>query len=331
MTLSRDQELPLVSIVVLLQQHADVIGAAMASCLSQAYTHVEVIVVSDGSDERAWEIVRRYEPRVRIVRVPRQAGSCVARNVGLAYATGPFVLFHDGDDLLFPDRLWHDLDIFAQHPATDMVISLNRWFEDGASFPYDPEPVCRRERRLLQHLSSLTGASDTALAGLLHGGGPQHSCIVYRTAVVRGLGGYAEGTEPYADRELLFRAVCRRARVSLNPRVTCAWRVYDSPRRLTPALRPDDAVRRLALANRYASVLGQTGLLGRPPLRQALIAHVLEQVCAYANARREPEVARSAMRLASWLDQDERRPPTTVRAPSVLTLAAVLTDTTSRV
>lgn len=294
-----------VSIVVPLHDHADVVGASLESCLAQDHAEVEVIAVDDCSRDGSLDVARRYEPRVRVVRAPRHVGSCGARNIGLAHARGDFVLFHDSDDLLFPRRLTDDFDALARQPAACVIVSANRWFTSGARGSVDARPIHRRERRLLRRMAAVTGAVPDALACLLRYGGPQHSCVLYRTAFVRALGGFADGTEPYADRELLFRALCQRPTVALNPRVTCGWRVWRSPARMTSVLRGDDFERRLALATRYAATLDRTGWLRHDPVRRALIAHVIGWVYDYAARCGDTPVAAAALRLVARLTRGD--------------------------
>ena len=292
-------QLPAVSILVPLHNEASVIRTSIESCLAQRYPNIEIIVVSNCCQDLAVEIARGYEPFVRIVQVAQRVGAGVERNVGLSHATGDFVLFHETDDLQFPDRLWHDLEV-AYHARADVVISLNRWLKDGEPLLYTPEPICRRERRLLSHIRSVSGAPERSLISMLQYGGPQPSCVLYRTSVVRALGGCVDHTQPYAGRELLFRALCRGATVAVNPRITSARRLHDDPSHVTP-VHEDDHIKRLALAKQYAAAMEEAGLLRHGSLRKALIAHVIDRVYEYAKEHRHPEVASAALNLFALL------------------------------
>jgi hypothetical protein len=218
----------------------------------------------------------------------------------LSHAIGDFVLFHESDYLLFPDRLWHDLDAVAREPRADVVISVDRWLRDGESPLYNPEPICRRERRLLHHMTSVPGATERSLISMLQYGGPQRGCVLYRTPVVRAIGGYADGMERYADRELLFRVLCRGATLTVNPRVTFAWRRDHAVRHASTRLN-DDHVQRLALAKRYTAALERARLLDCEAVKNALIAHVMEHVYDYAMRRRHHEISDAALNLAAAL------------------------------
>lgn len=295
-------KLPFVSILVSLHHCEDTARASIDSCLAQQYRNVEVIVIDDCSKHSTSELARSYEPWVRLVRVPQNLGMSVGRNVGLSYAIGDFVLFPEPDDLLFPDRLRHDLEA-ARGPRADIVISVNRWFKHGETIRYDAGPICRRERRLLRHITSIAGTTEGALTSMLQYGAPPQSCILYRTSVVRALGGYVDDCIFYAERELLFRAICRGATVAVNPLVTSARRFHELPSVVTHAPRQDDLLQELALAKRYTFALERAGLMHHALLRQALIAYVIDRVYEYAKDV-HPELADAALNVVAAIEND---------------------------
>lgn len=78
------------------------------SVLQQSYRDLEVITVNDCSPDGSGEILDAYaarDPRVRVLHLPANVGPGRARNAGLPYATGDFVLFLDGDSTLAPGAL----------------------------------------------------------------------------------------------------------------------------------------------------------------------------------------------------------------------------------
>lgn len=81
---------------------------ALDSLLAQTYEYWRAIVVDDQSRDTTTELAARYvarHPRIEVLRLRRNAGLPAARNAGLAQVTEPFVMFLDGDDVLFPDAL----------------------------------------------------------------------------------------------------------------------------------------------------------------------------------------------------------------------------------
>src|ERR1700761_152993 len=106
----KSDKLPLVSVLVRLSDNSGAVKDSIESCLAQRYPNVETIIVDNGAAAASAEIALSYEPRVRVVKMLRKVSMCVARNIGLSHAMGEFILFHEGDDLLFPDRFWQDIE-----------------------------------------------------------------------------------------------------------------------------------------------------------------------------------------------------------------------------
>ncbi|MFD4959673.1 glycosyltransferase [Microbacterium sp. NPDC058389] len=97
---------PLVSIVIPVFNDADVVAAAIRSCLRQTLSNVEVVVVDDASTDDTAEIVQEFaevDARVRLFRQDGNKSAYQARRVGIHAARGEYLLFLDGDDELAGD------------------------------------------------------------------------------------------------------------------------------------------------------------------------------------------------------------------------------------
>jgi glycosyltransferase involved in cell wall biosynthesis len=312
----KSEKMPLVSILFPLLDDAEATKDSIEACLAQRYPNLETIIVDNGAGTASTEIGCSYGPRVRVVQIPQKVSAWAARTIGLSHAFGEFILFHESDAQLFPDRLWQDIE-FATQPRTDIVISLDRWLREGEPLSFNPEPVCRRERRLLRSMEGISGDPQQALIALLQYGGPQHSCVLYRTSIVRALARYSDGTEIYEERELLFRALCRGATAVLNPRVTSARRFYAEKESRTSSQSTHESVRRLELAKHYAIALAEAGLFHEERLIQALVYHIRERVYEYARQRQHLETSDAALNLiASLRKGDQSNSVFEARSPS---------------
>lgn len=110
------------SVIVPTSNRAELALRAIDSALAAGAA--EVVVVDDASVDRTWErLGERYgaEPRVRAMRLERNAGPSVARNRGFAAASGDAVLFLDSDDTLTPDALALAEAAFGVVPALQFV------------------------------------------------------------------------------------------------------------------------------------------------------------------------------------------------------------------
>ena len=93
-----------VSVIVPVYNVETYIEECMDSLYKQTFTDVEVIFVDDRGADNSISIVREYihthqlEDSWRIVEMPENGKPARARNYGLSYATGDYVLFVDADD-----------------------------------------------------------------------------------------------------------------------------------------------------------------------------------------------------------------------------------------
>src|ERR1700683_4342178 len=97
---------PFVSILIDTYNHEKFIEQAIISALEQDFpsSEREIIVVDDGSSDGTPEIVRKFEPHVRLIRKPN-GGQASAFNAGIPECKGEIVSFLDGDDWWIPNKL----------------------------------------------------------------------------------------------------------------------------------------------------------------------------------------------------------------------------------
>jgi glycosyltransferase involved in cell wall biosynthesis len=90
---------PFISVLIDTYNHERFIEQAVTSVLEQDVgdTEREIIVVDDGSSDRTPELVRRFEPRLRLIR-KANGGQASAFNAGIPECSGEIVAFLDGDD-----------------------------------------------------------------------------------------------------------------------------------------------------------------------------------------------------------------------------------------
>jgi GT2 family glycosyltransferase len=101
--------LPLVSVVMTAHNCEDTVEAAIESVLMQDYPNLEVVVCDDASTDRTWSILNAMSLRtggsVRALRLARNSGTYLAKNVAVTEAKGDFIMFQDSDDYSHPMRV----------------------------------------------------------------------------------------------------------------------------------------------------------------------------------------------------------------------------------
>jgi glycosyltransferase involved in cell wall biosynthesis len=113
---------PRVSVIVDTYNHERYIQQAMASVLQQDFPadDTEVLVVDDGSTDATSEILRQFEPRIRVIR-KANGGQASAFNVAIAQTSGDIVAFLDGDDWWDKSKLSAVVEAFDKNPSIAAV------------------------------------------------------------------------------------------------------------------------------------------------------------------------------------------------------------------
>ena len=124
----------LISVIVPCYNQAHFLTEAIASILSQTYSHYEIVVVDDGSTDNTAEVAGRF-PGVRCV-CQDNRGLAAARNTGILSSNGDYLVFLDADDRLLPHALKAGLDCLSAHPECAFVAGrCARIGGDGQSLP----------------------------------------------------------------------------------------------------------------------------------------------------------------------------------------------------
>ncbi|UCF90939.1 MAG: glycosyltransferase [Desulfobacterales bacterium] len=121
---------PLVSVIIPAYNRGWILREAVDSVLAQDFRDFELIVVDDGSTDNTREILRAYEPDIR-VRHQSHQGVSAARNTGIAAAAGKLVTFLDSDDLWLPPKLACQVEFFDSNPEAVICQTQELWVRNG--------------------------------------------------------------------------------------------------------------------------------------------------------------------------------------------------------
>lgn len=103
------------------------------SVASQTLRSLEVIIVNDASVDKSLNIADSFakkDPRFTVVSHQKNLGLGGSRNTGVRHATGKYLYFLDGDDLL-PTKALAQLVAAAEKHNADIVLSDAYVFQDG--------------------------------------------------------------------------------------------------------------------------------------------------------------------------------------------------------
>ncbi|MGB3755202.1 MAG: glycosyltransferase family 2 protein [Rivularia sp. (in: cyanobacteria)] len=112
----------LLSIIIPTYNRPHFLPRAVNSALQQTIEEVEVIVVDDGSDK---PVSLPEHSRLSVIRLAKNSGNAVARNVGLKAAKGQYVTYLDDDDQLLPSMAQVSLDALKNTTLPKPVAALS--------------------------------------------------------------------------------------------------------------------------------------------------------------------------------------------------------------
>ena len=182
----------LISVVMPVYNRAPLVGEAIESILGQTYEHLELIIVDDDSTDQSVVVIQQYrDPRIRLIRLPKNRGPSVARNIGNEAARGTYIAVMDSDDIALPQRLEKQLAFMEAHPEVGLC---------GCSV-HSIDEVGQRKKGAWQ------ASSDPTLcrANLVFGIPFHHATWLVRRAIYEQLT-YRTEWEPVADFDFMVEA-----------------------------------------------------------------------------------------------------------------------------
>ena len=182
---------------------------AVASALAQTLLPDVIVCVDDGSKDGTLRVLRDLEAehagKVRVLAGPNR-GAGVARNRGLAEATGTYVQFLDADDELDPGKLEAQVWL-AKHENADLVVGADRYVSREGS------------------VRTRVPASGNPWLHLMAGNLGNTVSNLWRRSAVESIGGWSEGLKSSQESDLMSRLLQNGATVAVDPepRATVYW------------------------------------------------------------------------------------------------------------
>lgn len=165
---------------------------AIESVLAQTYSDFRFLIVDDCSTDQSARLAESYaDPRIEVMRLPKNVGQTAALNLGLKRASTRWIARMDADDYSAPRRLEEQMKALERSPGIHCVGTAAWEFSD------DPKVVHNVVRRP-------EGEAKIRRAALL-GQGIIHGSIVIERQPLLEAGGYDERYRYASDRELFIR------------------------------------------------------------------------------------------------------------------------------
>lgn len=184
----------MISIIIPYIDEHDYLAEAISSAAGRLEVEKEIIVVCN-----APHIPEGYNPipegneDLLFIHEP-QTGSAYARNAGLKQAKGEWVQFLDVDDLLHPDKIFHQI----HHTTADVVVSPHTYlFLNGSK-------------------ENSKWLPEDLWVGLLNSGLGSTSSMLWRREALVETGGWSTDYQSHQEYELLFRLASAGKRIEPN-------------------------------------------------------------------------------------------------------------------
>ena len=106
-----------ISVIIPVYNAALLIDRCLDSVFAQNGIYkTEVILIDDGSTDNSVEIIKNRREQSQIILLQQKnAGPAVARNKGLAIASGKYAAFLDADDYWLPDFFQQTISFLCEH------------------------------------------------------------------------------------------------------------------------------------------------------------------------------------------------------------------------
>jgi glycosyltransferase involved in cell wall biosynthesis len=96
---------PLISIVIPVFNAGKTLQSTIESVLNQSYKNIELIIVDGESVDNTNEIINQYNKNINIFICEKDNGIYDAMNKGIVAASGDWLLFLGGDDVLYDSEI----------------------------------------------------------------------------------------------------------------------------------------------------------------------------------------------------------------------------------
>ncbi len=166
-------EQPLVTIGCAVYNGEKTLARALEPLVGQDYANVELLIADDCSTDRSWEICGAYarrDPRVRLIRNPRNIGLTANFNHLIDEAKGKYFLFADQDDVRDPTFVRKTVAALEAEPGAVLCQShIGAFIGDPADLKYivTLKGLEGIRSRMARGWQLLTHASDLIIYGLI--------------------------------------------------------------------------------------------------------------------------------------------------------------------
>lgn len=122
-----------ISVIIPVYNAQDTIEPTVHSVTSQSYQNLEIILVNDGSTDTSYEICKKLQLEDSRIKIfdKENGGVASARNIGIAHATGQYIIHADSDDIVLPNAYLNLINEANRSNAAIVVGGYYSGFENN--------------------------------------------------------------------------------------------------------------------------------------------------------------------------------------------------------
>jgi len=121
---------PLVSVIIPIYNSELYLENCINNILKQTYKNLQIIIVNDGSTDKSLEICKKINDDRIEVYSKENGGASSARNYGLKYRKGKYILFVDSDDFLKENAIEELINIAEKEKADCVYYEADNFTND---------------------------------------------------------------------------------------------------------------------------------------------------------------------------------------------------------
>lgn len=128
------EQMEKISVIVPIYNVQNYLEECINSILKQDYENIEIILIDDGSTDKSGIICDKYKKKYNsIIKVfhKKNGGLSDARNYGIRHATGRYIAFVDGDDIVLSDYLSSMYNNLKKSNVLVSACGFVKYFDDG--------------------------------------------------------------------------------------------------------------------------------------------------------------------------------------------------------
>lgn len=139
-----------ISIIIPVYNLSKYIQTCLDSVLNQTWKNIEIIIVNDGSTDSTALVLESYatrDSRIKIIH-KKNGGVTSARLTGIVAATGEYIGFVDGDDVIEPNMYEHLLCNAVEYSADISHCGYQMVFPNRVDYYYNTGHLVKQDKQI---------------------------------------------------------------------------------------------------------------------------------------------------------------------------------------